>query len=95
MQAEVHGLCRRLVRLEHSILRRKVISDVLASRQKSGYLFTYEPGPPQDGVIISYEVHADPVTPGTTGVRHFFTDQSGVIRVRMEGQATVESPPLS
>jgi len=28
-------------------------------------------------------------------VRHFFTDQSGVIRVRMEGQATVESPPLS
>ena len=24
MQAEVHGLCRRLVRLEHSILRRKV-----------------------------------------------------------------------
>ncbi|PYT51786.1 MAG: hypothetical protein DMG44_01085 [Acidobacteria bacterium] len=72
-----------------------LISDVLASRQKSGYLFTYEPGPPQDGVIISYEVHADPVTPGTTGVRHFFTDQSGVIRVRMEGQATVESPPLS
>src|SRR2546429_9348059 len=26
MQAEVHGLCRRLVRLEHSILRRKVAS---------------------------------------------------------------------
>src|SRR5437016_14439322 len=24
MQAEVHGLCRRLVRLEHSSLRRKV-----------------------------------------------------------------------
>ena len=26
MQAEVHGLCRRLVRLEHSILRRKVVN---------------------------------------------------------------------
>jgi type IV pilus assembly protein PilA len=72
-----------------------LISDVLASRQKSGYLFTYEPGPSQKGVIISYEVHADPLTPGTTGVRHFFTDQSGVIRVRTGGPATVESPPLS
>jgi len=72
-----------------------LISDVLASRQKSGYLFTYQPGPSQDGVTISYEVHADPVTPGATGVRHFFTDQSGVIRARMDGQASVESPPLS
>jgi type IV pilus assembly protein PilA len=71
-----------------------LISDLLASRQKSGYLFTYEPGPSQDGVIISYEVHADPGTSGATGVRHFFTDQSGVIRVRMDGRATVESPPL-
>jgi len=72
-----------------------LISDILASGQKSGYVFTYKPGPSQDGVIISYEAHADPVTPGATGVRHFFTDQSGVIRVRMDGQATVESPPLS
>lgn len=47
-----------------------------------------------DGVITLYEVHADPVTPETTGVRHFFTDQTGVIRVRMNGQATGESPPL-
>ena len=30
MQAEVHGLCRRLVRLEHSILRRKVVNNKLA-----------------------------------------------------------------
>jgi len=72
-----------------------LISDVLAARQESGYLFTYEPGPSQDGGIISYEVHADPLTPGVTGVRHFFTDQSGVIRVRVDGPATVESPPLS
>ena len=72
-----------------------LITDILASRQKSGYLFTYEPGPSQNGVIISYEVHADPLSPGATGARHFFTDQSGIIRVRMDGQATVESPPLS
>lgn len=72
-----------------------LVNDVLVSGQKSGYLFTYEPGPSRDGVVTSYEVRADPVTPETTGVRHFFTDQSGVIRVRMNGQATVESPPLS
>lgn len=72
-----------------------LVSSVLASGQESGYLFKYEPGPSQDGVITSYEVHADPVTPETTGVRHFFTDQTGVIRVRMNGQATGESPPLS
>lgn len=72
-----------------------LISDVMASRQKSGCLFTYAPGPSQNGVILSYEVQADPLTPGATGVRHFFTDESGIIRVRMGGPATAESPPLS
>ena len=71
-----------------------LIVDALASGQKTGYLFTYEPGPNQDRAIISYEVHADPITPGTTGVRHFFTDQTGIIRVRMDAQASAESPSL-
>jgi type IV pilus assembly protein PilA len=42
-----------------------------------------------------YEITADPITNGTTGIRHFFTDDSGVIRVSIgNGSATVDSPPL-
>jgi type IV pilus assembly protein PilA len=70
------------------------IDGALASGQKSGYLFTYEPGPMQDGAIMSYEVHADPVTPEATGRRHFFTDQTGIIRSALHVQANSESPPL-
>jgi type IV pilus assembly protein PilA len=71
-----------------------LINGDLASGQKSGYLFTYEPGPMQDGAIISYEVHADPVTPEATGRRHFFTDQTGIIRSTLHVQANSESPPM-
>jgi type IV pilus assembly protein PilA len=71
-----------------------LIGGDLASGQKSGYLFTYEPGPMQDAAIISYEVHADPVTPEATGRRHFFTDQTGIIRSTLHVQANSESPPL-
>jgi hypothetical protein len=37
---------------------------------------------------------ADPVTPGTSGVRHFFTDESGVIRYNLQGGADANSEPL-
>jgi len=70
------------------------ISGDLATGQKSGYLFTYEPGPMQDGAIISYEVHADPVTPDVSGRWHYFTDQTGIIRSSLQAPANSESPPL-
>jgi hypothetical protein len=47
-----------------------------------------------DGKLDAYMVNADPVTPGTTGQRHFFTDQTGVIRVEQHQPATAESPPI-
>jgi type II secretory pathway pseudopilin PulG len=71
-----------------------LIDSPLASGLKSGYAFTYEAGPAEDGRISIYNVHADPVTQGTTGTRHFFTDQTEVIRVSMEGPADNSSPPL-
>jgi len=37
---------------------------------------------------------ADPVAQGTSGVRHFFTDESGVIRYSMRGGADVNSETL-
>jgi type IV pilus assembly protein PilA len=62
---------------------------------RSGYRFFYAPAPVDaDGHILSYTIIADPVTQNTTGVRHFFVDQSGVIRVSEDGQATADSTPL-
>jgi len=41
-----------------------------------------------------YTVTAVPLTPGTTGARSFFTDETGIIRYETSGAATVNSPPL-
>jgi len=66
----------------------------LLAGQKSGYRFAYEAGSPVDGKIASYTVRADPLTANSTGTRHFFTDQTGVIRVNSSGAADENSPPL-
>jgi type IV pilus assembly protein PilA len=59
---------------------------------KSGYKFTYvSPGPAGAG---TYTINADPVTPGSTGVRGFFSDQTLVIRVNPTGTATAASNPI-
>jgi type IV pilus assembly protein PilA len=42
----------------------------------------------------SLTINADPVTRGTTGIRSFFADQSGVIRFNPDGPASTDSPPL-
>ena len=47
------------------------------------------------GGASGYTVTADPLQPGTSGVRSFFTDQTGVIRFSSNGEsATADSPPL-
>ena len=62
---------------------------------KSGYSFTYSPGPVVAGRIDAYQVWADPITRGTTGTNSYYTDQSGVIRVNSNNtQASAASPPL-
>jgi type IV pilus assembly protein PilA len=62
---------------------------------KSGYRFFYSPGLADNlGRVVSYTITADPITDNTTGTRHFFVDESGVIRVSRGVPATVESPPL-
>lgn len=71
-----------------------LIDGALASGVKSGYQFTYEQGVIQDGAITSYQVHADPVTPGTTGSRHFFTDETQAIRAQTLSPADASSPVL-
>jgi type IV pilus assembly protein PilA len=62
---------------------------------KSGYRFTYSPGPAQNGRIVTYQIWADPISPNTTGQNHYYTDQTGVIRFQTETHADQNSPPLA
>jgi len=83
----------------------QLIDPALASGQKSGYIFTYAPAGTQirddakgKGCTSpgsdAFELHADPVTRGTTGQRSFYTDQSGVIRSEANGPASADSTPI-
>jgi type IV pilus assembly protein PilA len=59
-----------------------LIDATLAAGVKSGYQFA--PGTcttAPTGMITNYQWTADPAAPGTSGTRHFCTDQSYVVRV--------------
>jgi len=71
-----------------------LIDSVLASGVKSGYSFPYTPGAAVGGRIDTYELHANPTTPGTTGTNYYFTDHSGVIRQNTTGTATASDSPI-
>jgi type II secretory pathway pseudopilin PulG len=74
----------------------ELIDEALASGTKSGYVFTYTPGEKDSaGKITTYTIRADPVVPGNTGVNHYFTDQTGVIRQESNRPANAESTPLA
>ena len=63
------------------------IDAALASGTKSGYTYTYvqdTSSSPSPG----YTLNVDPVTPGVTGERHFYSDQYNVTRYNMSGTAT-------
>ena len=66
-----------------------LLDSVLSGGIKSGYSISLA------GTNGSYTVTATPVTPGVTGQRGFFSDQSGVIRADTSGTATASSTPLS
>jgi type IV pilus assembly protein PilA len=70
------------------------IDEVLAGGTKSGYVFTYSPlttGPL--GHVLTYSVNADPLT-STTGQRHFYSDQTCVIRVNIAVSAGTTDVPI-
>lgn len=72
-----------------------LIDSSLANGAKSGYVFTYTPGATGvSGNVLSYSITANPVAPGSTGRRGFFTDQSGVIRANPAGAAGASSTPV-
>ncbi len=73
----------------------QLIDETLASGQKSGYRFAYTAEDTDgDGKLDAYAISAEPIASGQTGVRYFFTDQTGVIRYEAGSPASAESAPL-
>jgi type IV pilus assembly protein PilA len=64
-----------------------------AAPVKAGYSFAYVPIAPS-GTFTNYTLAASPAAPGSSGIRYFFCDETGVIRYNPAGVATVASPPL-
>jgi type IV pilus assembly protein PilA len=72
-----------------------LIDSILSAGVKSGYIFTYTvTAVDVNGNAQAYSVTADPITPGTTGDRHFYTDQSAVIRENLTATAGPSDPPI-
>jgi len=72
-----------------------LIDSILATGFKSGYSFTYTPGPADSaGAILSYEMNAAPVS-SNTGSVYYYTDQTGVIRQNSTTTATPSDSPLA
>jgi prepilin-type N-terminal cleavage/methylation domain-containing protein len=58
-----------------------LVDGVLAQGAKSGYSFAYTPTlPDANGNFQGFNLNANPITRGTTGIVYYFTDQSHVIR---------------
>ena len=70
-----------------------LIDATLAGGTKSGYTFLYTPVS-AGAVVASYSVNADPTTSGSSGQRHFFTDQTNLIRVNATAAASNTDPPI-
>jgi type IV pilus assembly protein PilA len=60
------------------------------SATKSGYTFTFV----APVTNVGYTINAGPVNPNNTGVRYFYTDASGVVRVNGLAAAAVTDSPL-
>ena len=65
------------------------IDPVLGGGQKQGYQFTYNL---QDAE--HFQLTAQPVSPGTTGNRYFYVDESGLLRTRTGAPAGPADPPV-
>jgi type IV pilus assembly protein PilA len=76
-----------------------LVDSVLASGTKTGYVFHYQTfqitDPDGKNRVTVYTIASDPVLPGSTGRRHFFTDQTGTIRSQADQAATADSSPIN
>ena len=69
------------------------IDSLLGGGTKQGYIFV---ATPVDGEAPTFTATAIPVTSGSTGIKTYFVDETGVIRFMGDGSnADANSPPLS
>ena len=68
----------------------QVLAPASGTPTKSGYTFTYVVGASNG----SYTLNGDPVTVNQTGVRHFYSDASGLIRFNTATTASASDSPL-
>lgn len=66
-----------------------VADSVTRSMGRSGYRFAYT-----RTSLATYTLEAIPLIPRTTGTRHFYVDETGVLRVSASGPAGPGSPEL-
>jgi type IV pilus assembly protein PilA len=73
----------------------ELIDEILAGGKKSGYQFTYTVlTADAQGNVTSYSINADPLVPNYTGMRHFYADQTAVIRENDTVSAAATDNPL-
>ena len=71
-----------------------LIDPVLGAGTKSGYTFTYSIlTQDAQGHVTGYALNADPLATNT-GTRHFYTDQTSLIRANSSASAAATDPPL-
>ncbi len=72
-----------------------LIDRLLASGTRSGYAVMYAAQDTNgDGRLDSYTVNAAPLTPGVSGLKNFYVDQTNVIRSNATGPAGPNDPPI-
>ncbi len=72
-----------------------LIDPVLATGTKSGYTFLYSATDNDgDGKPEAFTCNAAPITPGQTGQKYFYVDQTNVIRYNLTGVAGPTDPPI-
>ena len=87
-ESHEYGTLKQLLKAGH-------IDEELATGKKQGYLFKVKLGNAKgESKEHFWSATATPEKPGKTGKRHFFTDQSGVIRFSKDGPANKKSPAL-
>ena len=66
------------------------ISRRVCTGETHGYVFTVASSSPAD----SYTIHARPKSPGSSGRRFFYSDQSGIVRQGESEAASANSPQV-
>jgi type II secretory pathway pseudopilin PulG len=72
-----------------------LIDSVLSAGVKNGYIFTYTVlSTDANGNALAYSITGDPISPGVSGSRHFYSDQSAVVRYNISTTAGPSDTPI-